>query len=61
MENLLPSNKNIGTTHITNGCYRLYPVEWSIGCWGEKGCAAGCAGAGGVVEWVSGVFGWGGG
>jgi len=31
MENLLPANKNIGTTHITNGCYRLHPVEWSIG------------------------------
>jgi hypothetical protein len=30
-ENLLPANKNIGTTHITNGCYRLHPVEWSIG------------------------------
>ncbi|MCW9706069.1 FAD-dependent oxidoreductase [Fodinibius salsisoli] len=29
--NLLPANKNIGTTHITNGCYRLHPVEWSIG------------------------------
>lgn len=31
MENLLPANKNIGTTHITNGCYRLHPVEWNIG------------------------------
>ena len=31
MRNLLPANKNIGTTHITNGCYRLHPVEWSIG------------------------------
>jgi hypothetical protein len=31
MENLLPANKNIGTTHITNGCYRLHSVEWSIG------------------------------
>ncbi|MEQ7801170.1 FAD-dependent oxidoreductase [Pedobacter sp. ASV1-7] len=31
MENILPANKNIGTTHITNGCYRLHPVEWSIG------------------------------
>lgn len=30
-ENLLPANKNIGTTHITNGCYRLHPVEWNIG------------------------------
>lgn len=31
MENLLPANKNIGTTHITNGCFRLHPVEWNIG------------------------------
>jgi len=31
MKNLLPANKNIGTTHITNGCYRLHPVEWVIG------------------------------
>jgi FAD dependent oxidoreductase len=31
MENLLPACKNIGTTHITNGCYRLHPVEWNIG------------------------------
>lgn len=29
--NLLPACKNIGTTHITNGCYRLHPVEWLIG------------------------------
>ena len=31
MRNLIPANKNIGTTHITNGCYRLHPVEWNIG------------------------------
>ncbi len=31
MQNIFPANKNIGTTHITNGCYRLHPVEWSIG------------------------------
>ncbi len=31
VENLLPANKNIGTTHISNGCYRLHPVEWNIG------------------------------
>jgi len=31
VENLLAGNKNIGTTHITNGCYRLHPVEWNIG------------------------------
>ncbi|KAM0239586.1 hypothetical protein ACHAP5_008234 [Fusarium lateritium] len=29
--NLLAASKNIGTTHITNGCYRLHPVEWNIG------------------------------
>ena len=31
MENLLPAAKNLGVTHITNGCYRLHPVEWNIG------------------------------
>ncbi|HEX4999761.1 MAG TPA: FAD-dependent oxidoreductase [Terriglobia bacterium] len=31
MENLLPAAKNIGVTHITNGCYRMHPVEWNIG------------------------------
>ena len=31
VENLLPACKNIGTTHITNGCYRLHPSEWNIG------------------------------
>lgn len=30
-ENLLPAAKNIGVTHITNGCYRLHPVEWNVG------------------------------
>jgi len=31
VENVLPACKNLGTTHITNGCFRLHPVEWSIG------------------------------
>ncbi|MBN2981696.1 FAD-dependent oxidoreductase [Cohnella algarum] len=31
VDNLLAAGKNIGTTHITNGCYRLHPVEWNIG------------------------------
>ncbi|MGQ8631090.1 FAD-dependent oxidoreductase [Agrobacterium sp. DKPNP3] len=31
VRNLIPAGKNIGTTHITNGCYRLHPVEWNIG------------------------------
>lgn len=30
-DNLLAAAKNVGTTHITNGCYRLHPVEWNIG------------------------------
>jgi hypothetical protein len=31
VENLLPGCKNLGVTHITNGCYQLHPVEWNIG------------------------------
>jgi FAD dependent oxidoreductase len=36
IENLLLACKNLGTTHITNGCFtngcfRLHPVEWAIG------------------------------
>lgn len=31
MENLLPGCKNLGVTHITNGCFRLHPVEWNVG------------------------------
>jgi hypothetical protein len=31
VENLLPAAKNIGSTHITNGAFRLHPVEWNIG------------------------------
>ena len=31
VKNLLAGAKNLGTTHITNGCYRLHPVEWNIG------------------------------
>jgi hypothetical protein len=38
LENLLPACKNIGTTHITNGAYRLHPVEWNIG--ESAGCLA---------------------
>lgn len=30
-ENVLPAGKNLGVTHITNGCYRLHPIEWNIG------------------------------
>lgn len=31
MKNLLPACKNIGTTQVTNSCYRLHPTEWNIG------------------------------
>lgn len=30
-KNLIPASKNIGTSHITNGAYRVHPVEWNIG------------------------------
>lgn len=29
--NVIPAGKGLGVTHITNGCYRLHPVEWNIG------------------------------
>jgi hypothetical protein len=31
VENVLPACKNLGVTHVTNGCYRMHPVEWNIG------------------------------
>lgn len=31
VENVLAGGKNLGVTHITNGCYRLHPIEWNIG------------------------------
>ncbi len=31
IKNLLPACKNIGSTHLTSGCYRLHPVEWNVG------------------------------
>ncbi|MER6525811.1 FAD-dependent oxidoreductase [Streptomyces sp. NPDC001508] len=31
VRNLVAAGKNIGTTHITNGCHRLHPVEWNVG------------------------------
>jgi hypothetical protein len=51
VQNLLPAAKNLGVTHITNGCYRLHPVEWNIG---EAAglLAAHCLGAGLVPRQV---------
>jgi hypothetical protein len=31
VSNLLAGAKDLGTTHITNGAYRLHPTEWAIG------------------------------
>lgn len=31
VENLLPGAKNLGVTHITNGAFRVHPVEWNVG------------------------------
>jgi hypothetical protein len=30
-KNLIAAAKNIGTTHLANGAYRLHPIEWNIG------------------------------
>ncbi len=44
MKNLIPACKNIGTTQLTNGCFRLHPVEWNIG--EVAGYLASCA-----IDW----------
>jgi len=31
VENVLPACKNLGVTSVTNGAFRLHPVEWNIG------------------------------
>jgi hypothetical protein len=31
LANVLPACKNLGVTHLTNGAYRLHPIEWNIG------------------------------
>lgn len=31
VRNLLAAAKNIGTTHVSNGAYRVHPVEWNVG------------------------------
>ena len=29
--NFLPAGKSIGVTHLTNGAFRLHPIEWNVG------------------------------
>lgn len=31
LKNLLAAGKCLGVTHVTNGAYRLHPVEWNVG------------------------------
>ncbi len=31
VRNLIPACKNIGTTHLSSGMYRVHPAEWNIG------------------------------
>ncbi len=31
VQNILPACKNIGTTHVTNGSFRVHATEWNIG------------------------------
>lgn len=44
--NLVAGCKNLGVTHITNGCYRLHTVEWNIG--ESAGAVAGFAAKRGI-------------
>lgn len=57
--NLLAACKNTGVTHLTNGCYRLHPVEWNTGetagalaafCIGEGVCPAAVHGRGDLLR-----------
>jgi hypothetical protein len=41
LDNLTAGGKCLGVTHITNGCYRLHPVEWNTG--EAAGALAACA------------------
>jgi hypothetical protein len=31
LDNLLAAGKCLGVSHLSNGCYRLHPVEWNVG------------------------------
>jgi hypothetical protein len=31
VRNLVAAGKNLGVTHLTNGAFRLHPVEWNVG------------------------------
>lgn len=31
VENVIAAGKTMGSTHVSNGCYRLHPVEWVVG------------------------------
>jgi hypothetical protein len=31
LKNLLAAGKCLGVTHVTNGAYRLHPIEWNVG------------------------------
>ena len=31
VKNVLAAGKGLGVTHVTNGCFRLHPVEWNVG------------------------------
>lgn len=31
VDNLLAAGKSLGVTHLTNGAFRLHPIEWNVG------------------------------
>jgi hypothetical protein len=52
LTNMLAGAKNIGTTHITNGCFRLHPIEWNIGEAAGTACAISIRNAASVQDLV---------
>jgi hypothetical protein len=51
--NFLPAGKSIGVTHLTNGAFRLHPIEWMVG--EAAGTIASLAIAGGALPSVAAV------
>jgi hypothetical protein len=48
--NFLAAGKNLGVTHLTNGAFRLHPVEWNIGEAAATMASIAIEGTGGDVQ-----------
>ena len=50
--NFLAAGKSLGVTHLTNGAFRLHPVEWNIGEAAGMLASLGVEGKGGEIQRV---------